>query len=120
MVARRLGLDCGFRSRMAGWLLVAGLVGCAAAPSPPFRWVKPGVNDTAAAREVADCREHANAVLAKQQGINQDISATLGRNWQLGSTYGIESQNMNRQAAGAADQALENCMLAKGFTKQPR
>lgn len=117
MIARRLGFAHGLRPRAMSWLLVAGLAGCIAAPSPPFRWVKPGVEDATAAREVADCRQRADAVLATQQGINQDISTTLGRNWQLGNTYGLESQNMNREAVGAADQALENFMLAKGFTK---
>jgi hypothetical protein len=44
--------------------------------------------------------------------------STLGRNWQLGGTQGIETQTMREQAAGYADQVLNNCMRAKGFTKE--
>ena len=60
----------------------------------------------------------ANAALASEQGINADINATLGRNWQLGGTQGIQAQSMRQQAAGYADQVLNSCMRAKGFTKE--
>jgi hypothetical protein len=42
----------------------------------------------------------------------------LGRNWQLGGTERIESQSMRREASGYADQVLNNCMRAKGFSKE--
>ena len=60
----------------------------------------------------------ANAALANEQGINADINATLGRNWQLGGTQNIEAQSMRRQAGGYADQVLNNCMRVKGFKKE--
>jgi len=53
-----------------------------------------------------------------ERGINADINATLGRNWQLGGTENIEAQSMRREASGYADQVLNNCMRAKGFTKE--
>jgi hypothetical protein len=99
---------------LLGWLLLAGC----AQPATTNRWVKSGVDDATAARELDDCQARANAVLARQQGINADITATLGGNWQRNSTLGIQSSSMNRSAVGAADQALANCMLAKGFTRQ--
>jgi len=70
------------------------------------------------ARELADCNAQANTALANEQGINADINATLGRNWQLGGTQGIQAQSMRQQAAGLADQVLNNCMRAKGFTRE--
>jgi hypothetical protein len=82
------------------------------------RWVKAGADDQTAARELADCNAQANAALANEQGINQDISATLGRNWSLSSTQSIQGQLMRQQAAGFADRVLNNCMRAKGFTKE--
>jgi len=59
----------------------------------------------------------ANAALANERGINQDINATLGGNWQFSGTSAIENQSMRAQATGYADRVLNNCMLAKGFSK---
>src|ERR1700738_4832631 len=79
------------------------------------RWVKTGSNEEAIARELRDCNQQASSALASERGINQDINATLGRNWQLGGTLGIEDQAMSEQAAGYADQILHNCMRGKRF-----
>jgi hypothetical protein len=116
MTARVAGTDCGLRSHVAAVLFGCVLLtACAQQPGPPTRWVKAGVDDATAARELEACREQANAALANQEGINEDITATLGGNWQRSSTLGIETQSLNRSAAGAADQALISCMRAKGF-----
>jgi hypothetical protein len=98
------------------------VVGCllltvCAGPSAEARWVKAGVDDATAAREINDCRAEASAALKMQQGINEDRSATLGRNWALSYTTGINEQTMRQQAAAIADQTFNNCMRAKGFTK---
>jgi hypothetical protein len=91
---------------------------CAGQTPTATDWVKAGADDQTVARELADCNAQANAALASEQGINADINATLGRNWQLGGTQTIEAQSMRRQASGVADQALNNCMRAKGFKKE--
>jgi alkylation response protein AidB-like acyl-CoA dehydrogenase len=91
---------------------------CAGQTSTATSWVKSGADDQTIARELADCNAQANAALANEQGINADINATLGRNWQLGGTQAIEAQSMRRQASGYADQVLNNCMRAKGFSKE--
>jgi hypothetical protein len=91
---------------------------CAGQTPTVTNWVKSGADDQTISRELADCNAQANAALATEQGINADINATLGRNWQLGGTQTIEAQAMRRQAAGRADQVLDNCMRAKGFTKE--
>jgi len=88
------------------------------APTAETRWVKAGTDDQTVARELQDCNAQAGAALANERGINADISATLGRNWSLSSTQGVEAQSMRQQAAGYADQVLNNCMRAKGFTKE--
>jgi hypothetical protein len=36
----------------------------------------------------------------------------------LGGTQTVEAQSMRRQASSYADQVLNNCMRAKGFTRQ--
>jgi hypothetical protein len=91
---------------------------CAGQTPTATDWTKGGADDQTIARELADCNAQANAALANEQGINADINATLGRNWQLGGTERIESQSMRREASGYADQVLNNCMRAKGFNKE--
>ena len=93
------------------WLTV-----CAAPHTTTADWVKSGADDQTVAREASYCKAQANAALANEQGINADINATLGRNWQLGGTQQIEDQSLRRQAEGYADQVFNNCMRAKGFT----
>jgi hypothetical protein len=91
---------------------------CAAPATTEVRWVKTGADETAVQRELSDCNAQANAALANERGINQDINATLGGNWQFSGTSAIEHQSMGAQAAGYADQVLNNCMRAKGFSRQ--
>jgi hypothetical protein len=117
MTARLTGTDFGLRRRAAAGFLGCLLLTVCAAPETTTRWVKTGSDEATTAREVQACRAQANAVLGTQIGINEDITATLGGNWQRSSTMGIESASLNRSAAGAADRAFENCMLAKGFVK---
>jgi hypothetical protein len=99
--------------------LVAGclLLTVCAGPPAETRWVKAGIDGATASREANDCRAQANQALSVQQGINQDRSATLGRNWALSSTTAIHDQTMQQQVAAIADQAFSSCMRAKGFTK---
>jgi len=107
----------GLPGAMAAISICLQLVACAGT-STTTRWVKTGTDEEAIARELRDCNQQANAALASERGINQDINATLGRNWQMGGTLGIDDQAMGEQAAGYADRILNNCMSAKGFTKQ--
>jgi hypothetical protein len=116
MIPRPADATSGRRCRAVASLLACLLLTvCARSPAPPVHWVKAGVDDATTERELDACRQQANAALATQEGINEDITATLGGNWQRGNTLGIETQSLNRSAAGSADQALASCMLAKGF-----
>ena len=109
--------DRGLRglSALFGPLLLAV---CAAPATTEVRWVKTGADDQTISRELRDCNAQANAAMASERGINQDINATLGGNWQFSGTSAIERQSMRAQTAGYADQVLNSCMRAKGFTKQ--
>jgi hypothetical protein len=112
-----IGRDTGL-SAAAGGLLCLLLTVCAGPATTEVRWVKTGTDDAAAQRELSDCNAQANAALASERGINQDINATLGGNWQFSGTSAIEHQSMSAQAGGYADQILNSCMRAKGFSKQ--
>jgi hypothetical protein len=90
---------------------------CTTGPTE-VRWVKTGADDKAVVRELEDCNAQADAALASERGINQDINATLGGNWQFSGTAGIQNQAMAQQASGFADRVLNGCMRAKGFTRE--
>ena len=90
---------------------------CTAAPSE-VRWVKTGADDQTITRELQDCNAQADAALASERGINQDINATLGGNWQFSGTAGIQNQAMRQQTEGFADRVLNSCMRAKGFSRE--
>jgi len=108
--------DRGLRlSALFGPLLLAV---CAAPATTEVQWVKAGADDQTVSRELRDCAAQANAAAASEHGINQDINATLGGNWQFSGTSAIEHQSMNAQSAGYADRVLNSCMQAKGFTRQ--
>lgn len=108
--------DISFRAAVG--LTFCLLLTVCAGSAPATKWVKAGADDQAISRELQDCSAQANAALANEQGINQDINATLGRNWQLSQTTAVVGQSMRHQAAGYADQVLDNCMRAKGFTRE--
>jgi hypothetical protein len=102
---------------MAGLFAPLLLAVCTAAPSE-VRWMKTGADDQTITRELQDCNAQADAALASERGINQDINATLGGNWQLSGTAGIQNQAMRQQTEGFADRVLNSCMRAKGFTRE--
>jgi hypothetical protein len=117
MNAGSFGRDMSLPARGMAMIAACLLLTVCAGPPPTREWVKAGVDDATVSREIDDCRAQANRALNRQQGINQDISATLGRNWQMSQTTGIQRQSMNQDAAGIADQAFNSCMSAKGFKK---
>ena len=112
--------DCANRPCLRRTVVLACLLltVCTTQTTTTTRWVKAGADDQTISRELRDCNSQANTALASERGINADIDATLGRNWQLGGTQGVETQTLREQAAGYAEQVLANCMRAKGFTKE--
>jgi hypothetical protein len=115
MIDRVFDRDTGLARRNTAVVVGCLLLTVCAGPPPPTIWVKAGTDNATTQHEINDCRTQANKALASQQGINQDISATLGRNWALSYTTGIQDQTMRQQSGGIADQAFNNCMRAKGF-----
>jgi hypothetical protein len=120
MMARWFDCDVGAGVRNAAAVAACLLLTVCASPpaTTTTNWIRTGADDATVSREVADCRAQANAAVRNQQGINQDISATLGRNWQMSQTTGIEDQSMRQDAAAAATQTFNSCMRAKGFKKE--
>ncbi|HTV45347.1 MAG TPA: hypothetical protein VMF05_08530 [Stellaceae bacterium] len=117
MSTRPAGRGCGARVIAAVMLAFPLLpVACTA---PKSGWAKPGADQAAIASAAADCRDQANAAAARQGRINQDISATLGGNWQRARTSGIMDQSLRSEAGNSADQVFDGCMHSKGFRQAP-
>jgi hypothetical protein len=116
MTARCSTRDAGRAARNVAAVFACLLSGCAAAPGASD-WVKAGSDAATTSHEAADCRARADDALATERGINQDISATLGRNWQLSGTTQVVDQSMRQQSSGYAEQVFDSCMHAKGFRK---
>jgi hypothetical protein len=91
------------------------LAACVGSPAE-LRWARAGTDDATVAREANDCRAQARAAMQTQKGINEDRSATLGRNWALSYTTGLQDQTMREQDAAAGERAFNACMRAKGFS----
>lgn len=117
MKTRRTDCYVGLPSgRIAG--LAVCLVLAACAPSGHGAgWVKTGADQAATARQADSCRAQANAAFARQRGIDQDISATLGGNWQRARTTSVVDQSMRSDTAAYAGKVFDSCMRAKGFKK---
>jgi hypothetical protein len=112
---------CFDRDAGLAWRNAAAVFAClvlTVCAAPPTNWVKAGADNATTSHEAADCQTQANAALAKEQGINQDITATLGGNWQASHTTTFVDQSMREQATGYADQIFNSCMRAKGFKKE--
>ena len=118
MIAEFFDRGRGIAMRYTAVVAACLLLTVCAGPPPSTNWVKAGADDPTTQHEINDCRAHANKAIANQEGINQDISATLGRNWAMSYTTGLQEQSMQQDAANAADQAFNSCMRAKGFKKQ--
>jgi hypothetical protein len=118
MIAGFFGRDMAIVIRNATVVIGCLLLTVCASPPATTAWVKAGADDPTTQHEINDCRAQANAALANQQGINQDINATLGRNWAMSYTTGLQNQSMQQDAASVADQTFNSCMRAKGFKKQ--
>jgi hypothetical protein len=105
------------RLHAAASVFLCLLLAVCAAPSTPARWLKAGADGATTDRELSDCNEQASAWLASEQRI---IDATVGRNWMLQgmAVVPLQRQLMRQEAAENAEQVLNNCMRAKGFTKE--
>lgn len=92
-------------------LLLLTLAACGAAG-----WSKPGVSSEKAAQDYAECRHAVELANRRDSDIDQDILATRGQDWER---LGLLTQKRNDYAdsnAARSGDAVERCMLAKGYT----
>jgi hypothetical protein len=104
-------------TRRATAIFACLLLAACASSNRGSGWVKAGADEAATNRQADSCRMQANAALANESRIDQDISATLGGNWQRARTANVVDQSMRSDAADYAGQVFDSCMHANGFKK---
>lgn len=100
------------------WALAAAalLGGCG---SGAGEWTKPGADEAAAAQAYRSCRELADARIRPEIGINQDILATRGVDWQRAQIRGVQTRTMAETTRDRAAAIIASCMTASGFQRVP-
>jgi hypothetical protein len=103
--------------RVAGALAIAALLaGCA---SGTGGWTRPGADEAAVAQAYRTCRELAEARIGPEIGINQDILATRGADWQRAQIRNVQTRSMAEATRGRSAAIIASCMTAYGFQRVP-
>jgi hypothetical protein len=89
------------------------LAGCA----DDGTWTKPGATEDKIAAELDGCRDEARVALQRDAGIDADIMATRGTDWQRTGTLGINRDEMAAHRSGGVEAFVARCMAAKGFRR---
>ena len=82
-------------------------------------WVKPGTDETAAARDYQECRDLAASAVRTQADIDQDIAATRSDDRQRGSVVRLQTETQREQTRDRAAAIVARCMAAKSFSQPP-
>jgi hypothetical protein len=101
--------------RTALILLLAGLSACSGASN----WSRAGASPETTRADLEACRSEANAATRQDQGIDADIMATRGQDWQRTGTLGAKRETLAMQNQGRASDIVELCMRSKGYSPTP-
>src|SRR5207237_1653087 len=93
------------------------LAGCAGGGSD--RWTKPGVTPDTAATELSDCESQARSATQRDAGIDADILASRGQDWQRAGTLALKRDDMANSSRAFSQQIVARCMAAKGYRPAP-
>jgi hypothetical protein len=102
--------------RIAGVLAAALLGGCS---SGAGEWTKPGTDEAAVAQAYRNCRSQAEERVGPEIGINQDILATRGADWQRAQVQNLQTRTMTESTRDRAAAIVASCMTASGFQRAP-
>jgi hypothetical protein len=100
-------------------IAVVCLVLGACADSASDKWSKPGVKPEVADSDLSDCQDQARSATRRDAGIDADITATLGQDWQRGGILGMKRDDMANSNRAQAQQIIGRCMAAKGYRPIP-
>jgi hypothetical protein len=92
------------------------LAGCA---NGGDRWAKPGVSPDTAETEFSDCESEARSATQRDAGIDADILASRGQDWQHSGTLAVKRDDMTDSNRTRTRQIIARCMTAKGYQPVP-
>jgi len=104
-------------TRIACMVAAAALLGGCA--SGAGEWAKSGADEAAVAQAYRSCRELADARVGPEIGINQDILATRGTDWQRSQVGNLQARTMTEMTRDRAAAIVASCMTASGFQRGP-
>jgi hypothetical protein len=78
-------------------------------------WSKTGISRETAEADFADCQSQARAATRRDDGIDADIMASRGQDWQRAGTLAIKRDDMAMSTRGWGEQIIGQCMAAKGY-----
>jgi hypothetical protein len=91
----------------------------AACGSGRSSWTKPGGSPAAAEADLSGCEGQARDATQRDAGIDADILASRGQDWQHTGTLAIKRDDMTASNRDYARQIIGRCMAAKGYTPAP-
>ena len=92
------------------------LAGCAGGGD---RWTKPGATSDAAETELSDCESQARSATQRDAGIDADILASRGQDWQRAGVLAMKRDDMANSSRARSQQIIARCMAAKGYRPVP-
>ncbi len=104
-------------SRIAWALAAAALLG--GCGSGADEWTKPGADEAAVAQAYRSCRSLADERVGPEIGINQDILATRGADWQRAQIQTLQTRTMAESTRDRAEAIVASCMNTNGFRRAP-
>jgi hypothetical protein len=102
----------------AGLMIAAAalLTGCTAAGEG---WTKPGADEASVRGAYRECHAIAAATVQPEIGINQDIAATRGVDWQRAQIRDVQATTMREATHDRLAKIVSSCMTANGFQPAP-
>lgn len=102
------------KSRTSLFPVLALAVLLAACSSKP-QWAKPGASSDVVSDDLAECRALASAASKQDAGIDQDILATRGTDWERDNVLQAKKSTFAIQDQGRTRDIIADCMSAKGY-----
>jgi len=90
------------------------LLGCASADGG---WSKVAADPATTQQAYRECEAVARGAVAPQIGIDKDIAATRGNDWQRAQVYGQQTEMMRNGINDRMRSIIDGCMQAKGFSR---
>jgi hypothetical protein len=88
-----------------------------AACAQPVGWTRPGADAATSGREYQACLAQVKEAIQSEIGVNEDILATRGSDWQRAATLPVKRDTMHAQTEARTDYLLAQCMRKKGFQR---